>query len=641
MHRELKQRLDEFLRICQEPNLSRKDYRELIEKLKVIIAQIDSERAFSTAQIGSVSLPALFVIVSFWHLRFIQASQNFEALAGEHNELSQKFVRAGEIIKKLQQPPHIFVAFEKLEQRKDSEYWIRWRRGSNKSSSVVDVENPELVNGLKKAQRGQLVRLNGIGVAVELLDEFENEGIVYDVVEVIDDQRVKVSSEHSISVVAAISQNLKDLLKIGDKVLLSNNNMVTEKLGEASEVADLILQETPDVKWSSIGGLKKEIAQLREKIELHLLDPEAAKKFHIPEPKGILLVGPPGTGKGLMVKAAVNETARFASERTGKEVKGYYILVNGPADILRKWVGDSPGRIKMIFDQARRRAKEGHLVFIIFDEFESLFTVRTGEQNDAGVRKELVTQFNAEMDGIDSLQGVVVFGLTNRPDILDPAVIRPGRFNLKITVPRPDREGAKDIFSKYLELDLPLHGKYFDSKNYDQEGNYYPTDSRDNRRLKSPGVYESYCLNREPAKIINYFIDKVVNSCYDSKKEENQLLRVTYTDGSSEVFTFEHFMSGALIAAIASLAKEKACNRYSKAGSKEKGQEGLCLRDIYEAVEEIFKGEHKLPTTDDALKQWLYTEGRQAKTPKSVVSLLDGKQSQAVLPKGKSVGPMA
>ena len=510
----------------------------------------------------------------------------------EADKLLANLKKAVAEIKALQRPPHSFVYFEKLEER-NGEFWLR-----TKNSTALIFSN-DLVKKLKTAKIGQRVRLNEFGVAVELLDEFEKDGEVVQVLELLGDGRIKISQETRGESVVSLAPciNEKDI-KAGDKVLLSrSSNMVIEKLSSA-EITDLVLHEAPDYKWDDIGGLEEQIEEWRDEVETNLVHPESAKLYEIEQTKGILITGPPGVGKTFLAKVALSETVKFVNRQTGKNTKGFYILINGPADVLRGIVGDSPRRIQHIFAEAKRKAKEGHLVFIILDEFESLFRIRGSMVLDAGVGNEDVNQLNAEMDGIEELEGVLVVALSNRADLIDPAVIRPGRFDLKIEIPRYDKETTKKVFSKYIKLTLKFHSKYKD---------------------------------QNPAQVAETFVNEIVDLCFSGERPENQLLEVIDDDtGESIIFTIGHFMSGALIKNIVSRAKKIARRRFVNIPEDHadlRDAEGLMLEDLHQAVMRIIRSEIKLPTGEQALEEWLQIEGYQHRKLRRPRFLFDRKDA--------------
>lgn len=517
----------------------------------------------------------------------------------EADQLLTSLKEAVEEINALQRPPHRFAFFEGIfEEKENNELWIRLREGNRHFTAVV---SPKLVPKFKTALMGQKVRFREFAegfFVMDLLNEFDNEGEVVCVVEMLTDGRVKVKEETKGEIIVTLAACVSPAdIKVGDRVLLSlASGMIVEKLSSA-EVADLILQEVPTYSWDDIGGLERQISDLRDEVESNLVYPETAKLFDIEPTKGILIIGPPGVGKTLIAKVVLSETVELIKKQTGrKDIKGFCIVVNGPADVLRGIVGESPRQLRLIFSEAKRKAKEGNLVFIILDEFESLFRIRSSMILDAGVGNEDVNQFNAEMDGIKELNGVIVLALSNRPDLIDPAVIRPGRFDLKIEIPRYDKETSRKVFSKYIKPTLKFHSKYKD---------------------------------QSPMQTAELFVNEIVNFCYDVERLENQLIEITDDEsGESTIFTIGHFMSGALIKSIVSRAKKIARRRFVSIPEEQaylRDAEGLMLDDLYQAVTRTIREEIKLPTGEQALEEWLQVEGYRYRRIRKSRFLIDQK----------------
>lgn len=621
------------------------EFGNLLEKLEKRKAELKNHQASIAAELPLVSFELLLKIVSLLRWRWEKLLEKNKALSRDLQqarsllkELAAKTEKLRQQVIALCSPPFQlvpFVQWEKWQVEGTEICGARFKLGQTLRVAPVDNSRPDLIAKLQKTQRGQMLRLNSLGAITDVLEEYEKTGEMFTVAELLPDGQLRVIDHTGAKSVALVSGAIStDNLKSGDQVLISNNGLAVEKISSIDLAREHFLQKLPTVSWSDIGGLDKQILELRDELERHLIYPAETKLFRIPPLKGVLLHGPPGTGKTMMVKAAVGETAKVLSQALGREVPGRTLLINGPGDILNMYVGSSEGKLKNDFAQAKAEAQRGSLVFLAIDEADALFSVRRGDGwQDGGtmVRQGLVTQLNAEMDGIEELNGVVVFLLTNRPDILDPSVIRPGRFDLKVYVSRPNQEAAGDIFSKYLyvgprkpgEEKLPLHGQYFDPANYEGE-NYFPRLAQpgERRQLKN-GQKASYPLNRDPERIIEYFIQKATGRCYDKHRPENCLLKVIFADGAVELFTLADFMSGAVIANMVRKAYKLARNRYLAANQEERTGEGLRLADIYQAVEMVVKGEQFLPMTRENMQRWLYTEGKPVKTIKEIVPLLN------------------
>ena len=292
-----------------------------------------------------------------------------------------------------------------------------------------------------------------------------------------------------------------------------------------SEVEELVLEEVPDIAYESIGGLGGQIEQIRDAVELPYLHPELFKEHELKPPKGVLLYGPPGCGKTLIAKAVANSLAKKVAAKTGQEGKSYFLNIKGP-ELLNKYVGETERHIRLVFQRAREKASGGTPVIVFFDEMDSLFRTR-GSGVSSDVENTIVPQLLSEIDGVELLENVLVIGASNREDMIDPAILRPGRLDVKIKIERPDAEAARDIFSKYLTTSLPLHA--------DDLGEF--------------GNDRDACIGG--------MIQATVERMY-TETEENRFLEVTYANGDKEVLYFKDFNSGAMIQNIVDRAKKMA-----------------------------------------------------------------------------------
>jgi proteasome-associated ATPase len=361
-------------------------------------------------------------------------------------------------------------------------------------------------------------------------------------------------------------------LRAGDNILLETRSGYACELLPKGKVEEALLEEVPDVTYEDIGGLDAQIEAIKDGIELPYLFPAEFAEHCLCPPKGILLYGPPGCGKTLIAKAVANNLARALEERTGEKTTSYFLNIKGP-ELLNKYVGETERRIREIFKRAKERANERTPVIIFFDEMDSLFRLR-GSGISSDVEITVVSQFLAEIDGLEALANVIVIGASNRQDLIDPAVLRPGRLDLKIKIDRPDQEAAKDIFSKYLTPDLPLH-----KDELAEFGN-----------------------NRDAT--VRHLIELAVKGMY-AETSESQFLEVTYARGQQEVLYFKDFASGAMMANVVSRAKKIALKRYIWGGEK-----GICRDDLYAAIGAEFKENEELPNTANP-DDWSRLSGRQ------------------------------
>jgi proteasome-associated ATPase len=334
-----------------------------------------------------------------------------------------------------------------------------------------------------------------------------------------------------------------------------------------------------------IGGLGEQIEILRDSIELPYLYPEIFADYKLSPPKGILLYGPPGCGKTLIAKAVARSLAKDIEEQTGVETAAYFLNVKGP-ELLNKYVGETEFKIREIFKKARDKANDDVPVVIFFDEMDSLFRQR-GSGVSSDMEATVVAQFLSEIDGVESLKNVVVIGATNRQDLIDPAVLRPGRLDLKVKVSRPDQTAAREIFSKYLTQDLPLHET----------------------------AVEKYGTNAE--KVVKGIIDDTIEEMYGTN-DNNKFLEVTYAKGEREIFYFKDFASGAMIENIVARAKKKAVKRMI-----DHGERGIKASDLMDGVRQEFKENEDLPNTTNP-DDWARISGKKGDRIVNVRTLITG-----------------
>jgi proteasome-associated ATPase len=372
--------------------------------------------------------------------------------------------------------------------------------------------------------------------------------------------------------VCDLADNLRGtILRNGDLLRLdSRANLLLERIAQP-DAEHLVLEVVPDVTYGDIGGLDDQIEQIADAVELPYLHKDLFAEYQLSAPKGILLYGPPGCGKTLIAKAVANSLAKKVAAQNGDEKsKSYFINVKGP-ELLNKYVGETERQIRLVFQRAREKSEEGWPVIVFFDEMDSMFRTRgTGISSD--MESTIVPQLLAEIDGVERLQNVIVIGATNREDLIDPAILRPGRLDVKIRIDRPDREAAAQIFDRYISEDLP-----FDAELVEQ------------------------CAGQQGAKEL--LVRSAVEAMY-AEHEGNEFLEVTYQHGEKETLHFKDFASGAMIENIVRRAKKSAIKRRLAGGTS-----GLCARDLESAVRQEFLEHEDLPNTTNP-DDWAKISGR-------------------------------
>ena len=406
---------------------------------------------------------------------------------------------------------------------------------------------------------GQELVLNE-GLNVVEAAGYEVQGEVVILKEQLDLERAIVTLRADEDKVAVVSDPLRAVrLKIGDHLLMdAKSGYLLEKLPK-SEVEDLSLEEVPDIGYDDIGGLGTQLETIKDAVELPYLYSDYFKEHKLAPPKGVLLYGPPGCGKTMIAKAVANNLAEKISAKRGEKIKGFFLNVKGP-ELLNKYVGETERKIREIFVKAKEKANEDVPVVVFFDEMDALFRTRgTGISSD--VESTIVPQLLAEIDGVEGLKNVIVIGASNRQDLIDPAILRPGRLDVKIKIERPDQGAAADIFRKYLTTEIPIA---------ESEKRQHRNDAKD---------------------AIEAMIAAAIEAMY-SLSEENRFLEVTYANGDKEVLYFKDFSSGAMIESIVRRAKKLALKRLIGAGEK-----GVSSDDMLTAVREEFKENEDLPNT--------------------------------------------
>ncbi|GIH76919.1 proteasome-associated ATPase [Planobispora longispora] len=514
-----------------------------------------------------------------------------ERLVATLKEARDQIVALKEEVDRLAQPPSGFGVF--LEAREDGtvEIFTGGRKLRVNVSPAVDVDD---------LKRGQEVMLNEALNVVEALG-FEDLGEIVMLKELLEDgKRALVISHADEERVVKLAESLLDQpIRAGDSLLLEpRSGYVYERIPK-SEVEELVLEEVPDISYEEIGGLSRQIEQIRDAIELPYLHADLFREHKLRPPKGVLLYGPPGCGKTLIAKAVANSLAKQVAEKTGQSGKSFFLNIKGP-ELLNKYVGETERHIRLVFQRAREKASEGTPVIVFFDEMDSIFRTR-GSGVSSDVENTIVPQLLSEIDGVEGLENVIVIGASNREDMIDPAILRPGRLDVKIKIERPDAEAAKDIFSKYLIPELPLH----------------PDDVAENGG------------SREGA--IAGMIQRVVERMY-TESEENRFLEVTYANGDKEVLYFKDFNSGAMIQNIVDRGKKMAIKQFL-----ETGQKGLRINHLLTACVDEFSENEDLPNTTNP-DDWARISGKKGERIVYIRTLVSGKQGAEA---GRSIDTVA
>ncbi|MEU6173522.1 proteasome ATPase [Streptantibioticus parmotrematis] len=519
------------------------------------------------------------------------SAQN-ERLANTLREARDQIVALKEEVDRLAQPPAGFGVFLQANDDGTADIFTGGRKLRVNVSPSVEVD---------ELRRGQEVMLNEALNVVDAM-EFESLGDIVTLKEILEDgERALVIGHTDEERVVRLAEPLLDVtIRAGDALLLEPRSGYVYEVVPKSEVEELVLEEVPDIDYDKIGGLGNQIELIRDAVELPYLYPDLFREHELRPPKGVLLYGPPGCGKTLIAKAVANSLAKKVAEVTGQpQGKSYFLNIKGP-ELLNKYVGETERHIRLVFQRAREKASEGTPVIVFFDEMESLFRTR-GSGVSSDVENTIVPQLLAEIDGVEGLENVIVIGASNREDMIDPAILRPGRLDVKIKIERPDAEAAKDIFSKYLTAKLPLH-----------------TDD-----LSEHGA--------SPDATVGAMIQSVVERMY-AETEENRFLEVTYANGDKEVLYFKDFNSGAMIQNIVDRAKKMAIKDFL-----DHNQKGLRVSHLLSACVDEFKENEDLPNTTNP-DDWARISGKKGERIVFIRTLVTGKQGADT---GRSIDTVA
>jgi proteasome-associated ATPase len=519
-----------------------------------------------------------------------QLTERNAKLVDTLREARSQLLALREEVDRLAQPPSGYGVFLARHEDDTVDVFTAGRRMRVAVSPAVEVES---------LRRGQSVRLNEALTVVEG-GSFEQTGEVCGLREVLSAEaeggplRALVVGHADEERVVWLADPLVDApLKPGDSLLVDTKSGYAYERVPKAEVEDLVLEDVPDVDYADIGGLFRQIEQIRDAVELPFLHSDLFREYKLRPPKGVLLYGPPGCGKTLIAKAVASSLAKQVTTAKGDadgQAKSYFLNIKGP-ELLNKFVGETERHIRLIFQRAREKASEGTPVIVFFDEMDSIFRTR-GSGVSSDVETTIVPQLLSEIDGVEGLENVIVIGASNREDMIDPAILRPGRLDVKIKIERPDAEAAQDIFSKYLTKDLPIH---------------------------ADDLAE---FGGDPGACIDAMIQHTVERMY-AESEENRFLEVTYANGDKEVLYFRDFNSGAMIQNIVDRGKKAAIKSVL-----ETKQPGLRVQHLLDAIVDEFAENEDLPNTTNP-DDWARISGKKGERIVYIRTLVTGKNQDS------------
>jgi len=524
--------------------------------------------------------------------RLVEARAQVSTLSSKNARLAEtlrdareQIIALKEQVEKLSAPPSTFGVFLREVDDDVVEIFSNGRKLRVQVGPAVERET---------LSTGQEVVLNEALNVIEAAS-FEITGEVMTLKERLGDDRLLVVNHTDDEQVVRLAEPLHDVrLRAGDSLLVeSRSGYALERLPRP-EVEELILEEVPDISYTDIGGLGDQIEAIRDAVELPFLHADLFVEHELKAPKGILLYGPPGCGKTMIAKAVANSLAKRVAEKEGRaDAKSYFLNIKGP-ELLNKYVGETERQIRLIFQRAREKVQEGHPVIVFFDEMDSIFRTR-GSGVSSDVENTIVPQLLSEIDGVETLKDVIVIGASNREDMIDPAILRPGRLDVKIKIDRPDESAAREIFAIYLHSGLPLH----------------------------PDLVKQFDGEHEA---VGWLVSETCRRMY-AVDQMNQFLEVTYANGDKEILYFKDFNSGAMIENVVARAKKMAIKRFL-----DEGQKGIREEDLLHAIRDEFKENEDLPNTTNP-DDWARISGKKGERivyVRTLVSEEDEGMSKAI-----------
>ncbi len=508
--------------------------------------------------------------------QLIRAAQKNEKLSSVLEEGREQLAMLREEVEKLTTAPNPFATVLAVNSDSTVDVMSGGRRMRVNAQPSIEI---------KQLQRGQQVLVNDSMNIVEVRD-FDRLGQVVSIKEVLDEDRLLVLAHADEERVVEAAAPLRGVyLRPGDHIRIDSRiGLAFEKLIRP-EVEELVLEEVPDVTYEQVGGLAEQIEAIRDAVELPYVHRDLFEEYGLVAPKGVLLYGPPGCGKTLIAKAVANSLAEAVARRAGRDdARSYFLNIKGP-ELLNKYVGETERQIRLIFQRAKEKADEGVPVIVFFDEMDSLFRTR-GSGISSDVESTIVPQLLSELDGVERLKNVIVIGASNREDLIDPAILRPGRLDVKIKIARPNVQAAKQIFGIYLHPDLP-----FDAGALENQGG-------------------------DPDALVSRMIEEVVSVMY-AESEENRFLEVTYQNGDREVLYFRDFSSGAMIENIVRRAKKAAIKRRIAGSSG-----GIDVGDLLVGIRQEFREHEDLPNTTNP-DDWAKISGKKGERIVYVRTLIE------------------